>query len=82
MKSIDSTSTLTVVNLTLQYHRYETMPERLAVRAASDGITVEQLMRRLISDGMREHCLPPGPCPPAETFSEYLANAGALIPDH
>lgn len=82
MNNLKSASTLTVVNFELKYHRHETMPERLSHRAASIGISPEQLIRRLITDGMRDYVLPVGPCQPATTLSEYLANSGALITDH
>jgi len=63
------------------YAQKETMPQRLELRADELGLSVEQLIRRLIADGMGSYGLSETPNLTSSSLDEYLVKSGVKKKD-
>ena len=63
------------------YTQKETMPQRLELRADELGLSVEQLIRRLIADGMGSYGLSEAPNLTGSSLDEYLVKSGVKKKD-
>ena len=63
------------------YTQKETMPQRLELRADELGLSLEQLIRRLIADGMGSYGLSETPNLTSSSLDEYLVKSGVKKKD-
>lgn len=60
----------------IRYEAQSTMPERIDRHAADLEITPEQLIRRFISNAMRDNECDNEPATPGETLEDFLVKNG------
>jgi hypothetical protein len=65
----------------ITYQLNETMPEKLAAKAKELDLTVEQLVKRFITSGMREYDEREGPARGAHNFEHFMIVNGVIKPD-
>lgn len=65
--------------LKIHYSERDTLPDLLEKRAGELDITVEQLVKRFISEGIRDQ-MDNGPLIPGESIDDFFVNNGVLKP--
>lgn len=65
----------------VRFNERSTMPDRIERRAAELGITPEQLIKRMISEGMMHYDCDDGPAIAGESLDDFLVKNGVLKPE-
>ncbi len=70
--------TLNPITLSIRFSGRDTMPELLEQRAGELDITVEQLVKRFINDGMRDYRATTEPAAPGNSLDDFFVQNGVL----
>lgn len=70
--------TLNPITLSIRFNGRDTMPELLEQRAGELDITVEQLVKRFINDGMRDYRTTTEPAAPGNSLDDFFVQNGVL----
>ncbi len=66
--------------LNIRFNERDTMPDLLEQRAGELDITVEQLVKRFISTGMRDYQSAASPAVTGESLDDFFVQNGVLKP--
>lgn len=70
--------TLNPITLSIRFSGRDTMPELLEQRAGELDITVEQLVKRFINDGMRDYRSTAEPAVQGKSLDDFFVQNGVL----
>lgn len=71
---------ISMITLMINYTERHTMPDLLGQRASELDITVEQLVKRFINEGMRDYKASSEPIATGESLDDFFVQNGALKP--